>query len=129
METVGQRLTQKRSEAGLSQKKVADSLGKTRQMVGKYEDGSSEPGLEELRKMAGLYGCTVAYLIGEAGDNSPPAIKATDIEPTKDNVLAEVREEFRAVYEKVIERLEQALAKSEERETWYQEQLGKPLLT
>lgn len=125
METVGQRLTQKRNDSGLSQQKVADSLGKTRQMVGKYEDGSSEPGLEELRKMAGLYGCTVAFLIGESGDGSPPIIQET----AKETVLDEVREEFRAVYEKVIDRLEQALAKSEERETWYQEQLGKPLLT
>lgn len=55
--------------SGLSRKELGAKLGLAERSIGRYENGESEPGLSELKKMAAFFGVTVAYLIGESEDS------------------------------------------------------------
>ena len=53
-----------RKEKGLSQEDVAQKLFVSRQSVSKWENGNAEPGVENLKALAGLYGVTLDELVG-----------------------------------------------------------------
>lgn len=58
------RIKQIRLEKGISQKRLADLLGITRQAISQYENGNREPKLETWQKLAKLFNVTVPYLQG-----------------------------------------------------------------
>lgn len=60
-------LQQLRKAAGLSQEDVAKRLFVSRQSVSKWENGGAEPGIENLKALANLYGVTVDELVGNCG--------------------------------------------------------------
>lgn len=66
--TLGENLQQLRKSAGLSQEEVAGRLFVSRQSVSKWENGQAEPGVENLKALAALYGVTMDQLTGM----SPP---------------------------------------------------------
>ena len=45
-----------RKQAGLSQEEVAQKLFLSRQSISKWENGGAEPGIENLKALAKLYG-------------------------------------------------------------------------
>ena len=67
--TLGENLQRLRKERGLSQEEVAQALFLTRQSVSKWENDGAEPGVENLKALARLYGVTLDEL---AGENSAP---------------------------------------------------------
>lgn len=56
-----------RERAGLSLTDAAKALGVTKAAVSIWEAGKNNPLLENLQKMAALYGVTVADLLSESG--------------------------------------------------------------
>ena len=64
------RLKSLRIESGLSQQDIADKLNISRSAIGKYETGAAYPDIEKLIMLAGLYNCSVDYLLG-ISDNNP----------------------------------------------------------
>ena len=58
------RLRSLRIESGLSQQDIADKLNISRSAIGKYETGAAYPDVEKLILLAGLYNCSVDYLLG-----------------------------------------------------------------
>ena len=52
------------SEQGKTQQEVADEIGKTRQAVGYYADGSSSPDWKTLAKLARYFGVSADWLLG-----------------------------------------------------------------
>lgn len=60
---LGERLKQQRKMSGLSQEKVAEYLGVSRQAVTKWEAGQSAPNSENLMALAGLYHISLDELI------------------------------------------------------------------
>lgn len=62
--TLGENLQSLRKEAGLSQEEVARRLFVSRQSVSKWELDQSEPGVEYLKALAGLYGVSLDALAG-----------------------------------------------------------------
>lgn len=62
--TVGERLKECRFRQGLSQEKVAELLGVSRQAVTKWESGKSLPSSENLLALASLYGVSLDKLAG-----------------------------------------------------------------
>jgi transcriptional regulator with XRE-family HTH domain len=58
------RLAAIRAELGYTQIEVAELLGTTQQAVGRWENGSREPTLGQLRDLAMMFGCAVADLMG-----------------------------------------------------------------
>ena len=62
--TLGETLQKLRKENGLSQEKVARVLFVSRQSVSKWEHDQAEPGVENLKALARLYGVTLDRLMG-----------------------------------------------------------------
>ena len=62
--SVHENLQRLRKEKGLSQEDVAQKLFVSRQSVSKWENGNAEPGVENLKALANLYGVTLDELMG-----------------------------------------------------------------
>ena len=60
-----------RKAAGLNQRDLADQLGLDRSAYTYYEKGTSAPTLENLKKLADIFGVTTDELLGRA--ETPPA--------------------------------------------------------
>ena len=79
--TLGENLQNLRKEAGLSQEQVAQQLFVSRQTVSKWENNLAEPGVENLKALAGLYGVTLDRLVGM--EPPPPLQSSTYSLPTR----------------------------------------------
>ena len=66
---LGERIKACRQNAGMSQEKVAELLGVSRQAVTKWEVNQSAPNTENLFKLAEIFGTTVDMLL-DSDDNS-----------------------------------------------------------
>ena len=60
--TPGERIKKLRQNAGMSQEKLAEMVGVSRQAVTKWEAGQSAPGTENLFRLAEVFGTTVDML-------------------------------------------------------------------
>ena len=71
--SLGERITEQRKNSGLSQEKVAEFVGVSRQAVTKWEANQSAPSTENLFKLAEIFGTTVDMLLSsnDEGKNSP----------------------------------------------------------
>lgn len=77
--SVGQRISQKRKEQGLSQEALGEALGVSRQSVYKWESDSTLPEIDKLIALSKLFGVTIGWLLGveepvesREGDPAPP---------------------------------------------------------
>ena len=61
--TLGETLRDKRSERGMTQELVAESLGVSRQAVSKWESGKTDPSTANLLALADLLGVPVEDLL------------------------------------------------------------------
>ena len=61
--TLGERIKACRQRAGMSQEKVAELAGVSRQAVTKWEANQSAPNTENLFKLAEIFGTTVDMLL------------------------------------------------------------------
>ena len=68
--TLGENLQNLRKETGLSQEDVAQTLFVTRQTVSKWENNQAEPGVDNLKALADLYGVTLEQLT-EGAEKAP----------------------------------------------------------
>lgn len=66
---VAARLREARDVAGLTQGDVATALGIARTSVAAFEGGTRKVSVLEIRRLAALYGRSIAWLIGE--EDSP----------------------------------------------------------
>ncbi|MDE6059110.1 MAG: helix-turn-helix domain-containing protein [Clostridia bacterium] len=64
MKTFQEKLLEQRTLYGYTQRQVAEHLGISQPSYIRYENGSSEPTLENLVKIADLYEVSVDYLLG-----------------------------------------------------------------
>lgn len=72
--SLGERIKEQRKKSGLSQEKVAEFVGVSRQAVTKWETGQSAPSTENLFKLAEIFGTTVDMLLASDEDEkSSPA--------------------------------------------------------
>lgn len=72
--TIGERIGALRRAAGLSQERLAEQLGVSRQAIGKWEAGASLPGVDNLQELARALGVSCDELI----TGCPPVEKAAD---------------------------------------------------
>ena len=78
---LGENITRFRKEKGLSQEKVAEYMGVSRQAVTKWESNSSKPSSDNLIKLAELFDVKVDVLLG---DNEFDNMKvSSNITPSK----------------------------------------------
>ena len=64
MKIFQERLIEQRKLNGLTQRDVADRLGIAQPSYIRYENGTSEPNLENLVKLADLFDVSSDYLLG-----------------------------------------------------------------
>ncbi len=62
------RISELRTLKGITQKQLADEIGVKNYTVGNWEQGRTEPNLEDLVAMANYFECSVDYLIGREDD-------------------------------------------------------------
>lgn len=72
--TLCENLKRLRTEKGLSQEEVAGQLFLSRQTISKWENNLAEPGVENLKALARLYGVTLDQLLGEDVRQDPPEL-------------------------------------------------------
>ena len=70
--SLSENLQRLRREKGLSQEDVAQKLFVSRQSVSKWENGNAEPGVENLKALANLYGVTLDELVGNGPAEGSP---------------------------------------------------------
>lgn len=76
--TLGARIKECRQNAKLSQEKVAELVGVSRQAVTKWEAGQSAPSTENLFKLAEIFGTTVDLLTTSSGAEEKTKIETMD---------------------------------------------------
>jgi transcriptional regulator with XRE-family HTH domain len=87
---VATRLREARQLAGLSQAQVAAKLGLHRPTITEMEAGRRGVTVEELPALAGLYGVTVGWLVGEAdpsGEEDSLLMAARELSKIKEEDL------------------------------------------
>ena len=93
--TTGQRIAAKRKEQDLSQERLGELLGVSRQSIYKWESDASLPEIDKLVAMARLFQVSVGWLLGVEED-------VPDHEP------AEFSEAQRRLVEEILRRYQQA---------------------
>ena len=68
------RIQSLRKEKGLSQEELAAQLGVSRQAVGKWESGQSQPELDKLAALSEVFGVSCDYLL--KGEDAPAAVQS-----------------------------------------------------
>ncbi len=71
--TLHERIKEQRKNCGMSQEKLAELLGVSRQAVTKWESGQTAPSTENLFRLAEIFGTTVDLLLQEEEKRSSPA--------------------------------------------------------
>lgn len=78
--TLGEKLTQARKAAGLTQADAAAKLNVSRQAVSRWESGQSKPSTEKLLALGGLYGISIDQLLN-TGNVEAPAVETVSAPP------------------------------------------------
>ena len=65
MLNIGNKIVVLRKEKGWSQGDLAEQIGASREIIGKYERNENSPSLEMALKMTKAFGVTVDFLLGE----------------------------------------------------------------
>ncbi|WP_122887817.1 helix-turn-helix domain-containing protein [Burkholderia pseudomallei] len=68
VKAVGQAIASRRVAAGLSQERVAEALGITREAVSRMETGVAAPSVVRLAELADIFSCSMADLVTEASN-------------------------------------------------------------
>ena len=108
---LGKKLAALRKERGLTQQQLADALGASQSVVAYYERRAANPSLELLQKLADFYGVPVASLV----DDSTPKKKPARIASPIDERLERVRRLPRREQTRILELLDDAIARAESR--------------
>lgn len=60
-----ERIKSLRSEMGISQQKLGDSISISQQSINKYENHDVEPDILTLKKLADFFNTSIDYLVGQ----------------------------------------------------------------
>lgn len=87
-----ERLKSLREQAGISQKRLAESIGVSQQSVNKYENHNIEPDIETLIHIADYFDTSVDYLIGHSDiDHRIEHLQPYDLNDTEMNLIKKYR--------------------------------------
>lgn len=96
--TIGQRIAQKRKEAGLSQESLGAELGVSRQSIYKWESDAALPEIDKLVALSRRFGVTVGWLLGveETPEAEQPAADSGELTETQLNMVEEIVDRYLA---------------------------------
>lgn len=78
---LSQKLKRLRKERRLSQLELSEELDVSRQAVSAWEAGASRPSTDSLRRLSGLYGVPLEYLLDDGTDGPKGAAEPPGPEP------------------------------------------------
>jgi transcriptional regulator with XRE-family HTH domain len=87
---VGKAIAARRADAGLSQEKVAEALGITREAVSRIETGVAVPTVVRLAELAEIFECGIEDLLADASSRKIDQVRR--IMDLLDGVSSEKRE-------------------------------------
>ena len=65
-------LVSERKRANLTRKEVGERIGRSEDVIGKWERGATSPSLvPDAVALANLYGCSIDYLAGNSDERLP----------------------------------------------------------
>lgn len=114
--TVGQRITQKRKEMGLSQEALGEQLGVSRQAIYKWESDATLPEIEKLIALSRIFGVSVGWLLGveEPATRLPePESAPREVPPAGELTQAQLD-----MVEEIVHRYQEAQPKPPKRRRW-----------
>ena len=79
--TLGERIYQLRTQAGLSQEALAEKTGVSRQSVSKWETDASTPELEKLIQLSKIFGITLDSLVQDEPQEPERPVPPVEIVP------------------------------------------------
>lgn len=79
-----------RVASGMSQQEIADKLNITRTAYNKYENGKSQPTIDNIAILATVFDVSSDFLIGLTDDIKPDQQK----KPTNDGELSKAKQDF-----------------------------------
>ena len=90
------RLRELRELHGWSQEQLAHKLGVSRSKIGNYEQGTREPGFEDLEAIADVFNCTMAFLLenGRVGPDNLYYYNSNAMVPMLDGMELTQEERF-----------------------------------
>ena len=91
---LGIRLQKQRQLMKLSQKEVATTLNISPSIISNYESGERTPSIENIMALAGLYKCSVDYLLGIDKSNSNHLIDTSMLNDEQHKLLTLFLESF-----------------------------------
>lgn len=71
---IGQKIKNKRKELNLTQEYLAKELNISRQAVSKWEKGTSEPSMDNLVKLSGIFGVDINYFKKDKEDEEEKSL-------------------------------------------------------
>lgn len=89
-----EKLIHLRKQKGLSQLKLAEELGVSRQAISKWEVGTAVPSTENLRSLSKLYGVSLDYLVEDKNIESSVENDIAENEPSSDTISNEDKSEI-----------------------------------
>lgn len=66
-----------RSDAGISQKTLAEKIGVSQQSINKYENHNIEPDIATLSRLADFFHVSIDFLVGRTNCQLPPTESGT----------------------------------------------------
>ncbi|MGN0824422.1 MAG: helix-turn-helix domain-containing protein, partial [Candidatus Coproplasma sp.] len=75
--SIGERIAKLRNNSGLTQKELGDKLNVSAQAVSKWENGLSEPDIDTLKKLSGIFSVSVSELVDEEAHTEAATAQAT----------------------------------------------------
>ena len=95
--TTGQRIAQKRKEAGLSQETLGAELGVSRQSIYKWESDTALPEIDKLVALSRRFGVTVGWLLGvEEAPETAPTPDSGELTDAQLKMVEEITERYLA---------------------------------
>lgn len=67
----GRNIASERAKLGISQQQLADLVGVSVGTISNWEINKFEPQASRLRDLAGIFGCSVDYLLGITNERAP----------------------------------------------------------
>jgi transcriptional regulator with XRE-family HTH domain len=86
--TLGERIKEERNKLNLSQEKIAEMVGTSRQAVTKWEAGQSKPCMENLIMLAEIFGVSLEELTRGADGNAKE--EGNEAKPHKPPLLLDI---------------------------------------